>query len=744
MRNLTRLKVLASLVCSFLTVPVVTTSAHSAQDLGLRVEWRSETRDGTELALALERLYVTLYNTGNLRTTEITDRKDTGHVVVDILRSHGLFFGDFLPAGVDAVMCDLNPETCWRTKTVVPPAKMGKIGDHVGGYQKTQGRWANGPDKALRIPDLTFEQYVTIAEVPYRQGDRLDEVGRTSKVDCTAFGVPCQEVVHRLNRSLFDPRRDQTKSAVTQLKVPVQGLKTILLLTGAEGSRLKRSLESLNFSKYQTVDTSPDWQRGFANEYRLYLKGKSPADLAFSALKDNLLSFGSSSLQSLENPQFRAVRPLLELIRHPFATSNAFPEALRQPIPVAVFDTRFDKEHCGLKDGVETDDSLAGQALLASDRPAPAECGSLRDDVSVAEDHGTHVAGIISASLNRQGIVGLGPYAKLKYVALDATSLQGPEYRSRVADKLFTLGFNPGNSVKIANISWQYTNQANLDMIKRRIDDLKENTLFVVAAGNSNKELTENGCNDYPACFGDLPNVLVVGGLDRSSAPPKLWNKSSDVGSNWGRTVALGAVAEDVLSTTNRSYTGRMSGTSQAAPQVTAAASLLYSVYKSQHEIDAPVLLPIRVKNRLIYTSDLFNELLTKSQGGRLNIERALETSFDQIQVTVNNESKAYKGKLTRFGNFPVGSEYVECRLNNGRLERIQYNALRRMFFDKLRQKYIMFYNAVPDNGDSPLLRITDCDLTTRTHDIVFEAASGGPEIRFQFRDIQDYVSNMF
>ena len=739
MRIMSRFRVLATLVCGGLMASLSPITADSAEDMGLNVEWRSETRDGTELALALERLYVSLYNTGNLRTVELTDANDTSKVVVDILRARGLFFGDFLPVGVDAVMCDLNPQVCRRARGQVAESQLKEIDDHVGGYRKSQGRWSNGPGRPLRVPDITFEQYVTIAEVPYDKNTDIE----VSQVDCSQYGLPCKEIVQRLNRSLFDPKRDQSKSRVTQLKVPVQGLKTNLVLAGAEGSRLERSFRSLSISKSQTIETAPDWQRGFSDAYKRFLRDKSPADLAFAALKDNLLSFGSSSLQSVTDPLFQSERPFLELIHHPLFLSDTFAEALKQPIAVAVFDTRFDKDHCELKDTVEADDSLAGPPVQPSDRPVSAECGSLREDVSIAEDHGTHVAGIIAASINQRGVVGLDPYARMKYITLNATSLQGPDYRALVAAKMLGLAFTAQNPVKIANISWQYANQANLDVIKNTISNLEQTTLFVVAAGNGNKELSSSGCNDFPACFGDLPNVMVVSGLNRTSTPPKLWTTSASIGSNWGSTISLGAVAEDVLSTTSRSYTGRMSGTSQAAPQVTSAAALLYSVYKTHHEIDAPVLLPIRIKNRLIYTSDLFNELLTKSQGGRLNIDRALETASDQVVITVNNETRSYKGKLTKFGNFPVGGEYIECRLNSGRVLTVQYNALRRMFFDKFRQKYIVFYNSIPDNRDSPLNRVTDCDLTTRTHEALFEPA-GGPEIRFQFRDIQDYVSTMF
>lgn len=170
----------------------------------------------------------------------------------------------------------------------------------------------------------------------------------------------------------------------------------------------------------------------------------------------------------------------------------------------------------------------------------------------------------------------------------------------------------------MANISWGYTNQGGrADPIEQAIKALGQNTLFVVAAGNTAQRRDGDVCGDLPACFRDFENVITVVGLDRSSNPPRLWS-SDGRGSNWSREFSLGAIAKDVLSTTYKDFTGTMSGTSQAAPQVTAAASLIYSVYQTHYLVEEPepVLLPIRIKNRLIYTSDLFNQLLDKSQGG--------------------------------------------------------------------------------------------------------------------------------
>ena len=206
----------------------------------------------------------------------------------------------------------------------------------------------------------------------------------------------------------------------------------------------------------------------------------------------------------------------------------------------------------------------------------------------------------------------------------------------------------------------------------------------------------------------------------------------------------MAAVAAGVLSTTYSNHTGRMSGTSQAAPQVAAAASLIYSRFRSQFTVEQPELMPIRVKNRLIYTSDIFNNLLTKVQGGRLNVGRALDMARDYLVIkTPDGELADHHGIITGFGDFPNGPPFIKCRRNNGTVTDIRKDDLRRMFFDEPRRKYVVFFNPA-GNRDGPLERISDCRLLTRTHVGMIESDETGTEISFQFRDIRDYISPMF
>jgi len=151
------------------------------------------------------------------------------------------------------------------------------------------------------------------------------------------------------------------------------------------------------------------------------------------------------------------------------------------------------------------------------------------------------------------------------------------------------------------------------------------------------------------------------------------------------------------------------------------------------------------VKNRLIYTSDLFNNLLTKVRGGRLNVGRALDMARHRVVIkAVDGSRQVHHGLVTKFGNFSAGEEYIECKHKNSQIQRINFGDLRRMFYDEPRRKYVVFFNSEPGNRDSPLNRIHDCFLQTRSHIAVLESEDSDEEVSFEFRDIRDYISPMF
>jgi hypothetical protein len=713
---------------------------------GIQVHWRSNSKNATQLSQAIERLYEVLYNTGNLPTREIKDRE--GLLLEKILRSEGLYYGTDFLKGADAVVCDLNPKHCNREREKVLDSMLKRAAGHVGGFKKTYGSWTNQPGSVLTVPKLSFKRYTELAEVPYRRGDDLEKKLADENIDCSQWQVPCMEVVKKLNPSLFDPKRKikgdnmPLERPIKRIILPVTGVETDLVLTGTEDSKYKDVLIELDQWSNTMTLMSKSREKLFTEEWKKSLKVNTPADLAVKGLSSNILSTGKAELQScFKDPLYPDQRSLLSLIKHPFIRiedMDEIPDSFKEPIPVAVLDTWFDKEHCELMKNVEL---LSEQTKSGSNRPKSTVCGEEMTTVSPNEvdDHGTHVAGLIASDANEKGLVGLNPYAKVKYISIDMNAMRAAAYRDEFAKKMRNEAID--KSLRTANISWAYSNDSpGRDSIRNNIRFLKENTLFVVAAGNDAASL-DQACGNLPACLSDWDNVITVVGLDRNEKQPHLWRESEKIGSNWSLAFNIGAIAEKVLSTTYKNYTGRLSGTSQAAPQVTAAASLLYSVYEKIHKTDQPSLLPIRVKNRLIYTSDLFNGLLDKLEGGRLNIERALDTSRAYVVIEKNGKRKTIVGRLIQFGNKPT--DYITCRRNNGNEDHINRLDLRRMFYDEYRRKYIIFYNSKPGDPDSPLKRITDCQLTT-IHHIASILQDSEEEAVFEFHNIRDYISAMF
>lgn len=186
-----------------------------------------------------------------------------------------------------------------------------------------------------------------------------------------------------------------------------------------------------------------------------------------------------------------------------------------------------------------------------------------------------------------------------------------------------------------------------------------------------------------------------------------------------------------------------MSGTSQAAPQVAAAASLLLSRFEEQFSVEQPKLLPIRIKNRLIYTSDLFPSMNGKLKGGRLNVSRALDMARAHIAIDRDGTVEHHGGDLLAVPQMGTNA-YIECVVGpEAEKIQIRLSNLRRMEYDEARRKYVVLYQTLGARRDSPLIRINDCRLNTRFNQATFDSEEVG-ELAFQLRDIRSYISPMF
>ena len=218
---------------------------------------------------------------------------------------------------------------------------------------------------------------------------------------------------------------------------------------------------------------------------------------------------------------------------------------------IAVVDTGIDADHPDLRG------RIAAQAdFVNDDRDA--------EDDSVG-GHGTHVAGIAAAATNnRTGIAGGCPDCELLIAKVLTAEEHG--FDSDIAKGIIWAA---DNGADVINLSFGGPEPAKV--LKKSIKYAHRKGAVVVAAAGNSAEF--GNVPDYPAAY---HKVIAVGATDAS-------DRHADF-SNFGRYVDVAAPGVDVLSTVPGGY-ATYSGTSQAAPHVSALAGLLTDEGMTNKEI---------------------------------------------------------------------------------------------------------------------------------------------------------------
>lgn len=188
------------------------------------------------------------------------------------------------------------------------------------------------------------------------------------------------------------------------------------------------------------------------------------------------------------------------------------------------------------------------------------------------------------------------------------------------------------------SISYEFEPSARnrSDPIGRWIRELEnEDYLFVAAAGNAPEgrpgELFQGNCDVLPACV-DADNIISVVALDLDHDAPSVLPSS-----NRGEVFDIAAPGADIESTTFSHTKSVMTGSSQAVPLVSTAASLLMS---------RRTMLAWQARHRLMYTATLFPQLEGDVFSGRLNIAAALDLENAKIVHTLPSLPEALSGHL--------------------------------------------------------------------------------------------------
>jgi len=164
--------------------------------------------------------------------------------------------------------------------------------------------------------------------------------------------------------------------------------------------------------------------------------------------------------------------------------------------------------------------------------------------------HGTHIAGIIAKTARENGVY------NIKILPLRVFD-NGFAYSS---DVIAAVAYAAEAGASIINCSFGST-QEN-PALEETIANA--NALFVCAAGNNRRELTEKP--SYPACYA-LPNVISVASVNADGGFSYF--------SNYGANVDITALGRDVLSTLPEKEHGKLTGTSMSAGYVAAVAAIV-------------------------------------------------------------------------------------------------------------------------------------------------------------------------
>ena len=211
-------------------------------------------------------------------------------------------------------------------------------------------------------------------------------------------------------------------------------------------------------------------------------------------------------------------------------------------VKVAILDTGIDYTHPDLADNYDP--------LFWSFTDSP------MDD----HGHGTHCAGIVAATDNTFGVIGVAPEATLHAVKVLDSSGSG-----WLTDIIAGIDWSVSNGMDVISMSLG-SNSYSSSFEQACNEAYSSGVVLVAAAGNDYKRLGRRELNtiDHPGAY---TSVIAVGATDKDNQKAS-WSST-------GPEIELAAPGVSILSTYPNNRYVTMSGTSMATPHVAGVAALI-------------------------------------------------------------------------------------------------------------------------------------------------------------------------
>lgn len=220
--------------------------------------------------------------------------------------------------------------------------------------------------------------------------------------------------------------------------------------------------------------------------------------------------------------------------------------------------------------------------------------------------HGTHVAGIIAAEDNGEGVVGVAPESKLLILkTIDKNS--SASYESVVEAIEYAIHWQGAKKERISIINMSLGGQEHNERLFQVIKIARKSGItIVVAAGNAGDGRGKTDEYSYPGFYKDVIQVSSV-------------NEQGNISFFSASNLNLDFVApgENVLSTHLNGRYVKLSGTSMATPHVAGAIALVINIIKEKD----PIAKKCKVYNYLLNRTKKLGYKISQEGNGLIQVK---------------------------------------------------------------------------------------------------------------------------